>query len=293
MKKHIRLIGKIKTPIVSNWSKYRWHYKNKLIKIAISKFNCKDDLIKPYESYAIKKDYGKISRKGRPYQFNCFMGFIHLDFLGDKEDLIELTEIKQLGRYKNEGMGEINWVGWNIFNENKFDEIDINKPKKIKLKKLNLNDIPEKDYKLITACLIHDLVRIEKKHPNKLWGLNDLIINDSDINFIVFNHHTKIKHPLIKRLQKADQKASIISRQKERKIKAYTYNPIRKGYEDLIDLQTTHTIKEGIETRLDNFTELYDYIWNCKELDFFVESQNYPNSSLKKHLLLTAQFAVG
>lgn len=44
---------------------------------------------------------------------------------------------------------------------------------------------------------------------------------------------------------------------------------------------------------LDNFVELYEFIWNCKELDYLVESQEYPKSSLKQHLLLTVQLALG
>ena len=290
---HIRLIGKIETQIVSNWANYKLHYQNKIIKIGMSKFNCKDDLFKPYKTNAIKKDYGKISRNNRPYPFHCFMGYIHLDFLGTKKDLNKIMEISQLGKYKNEGMGKIEWKESYVFKENNFDEITIKIPKKISLRKLNLNDIAEQDYPFLTACLIHDLVHIKNKHPNKLWGLPDTLIKDNNVYFIVCNHHNKIKHPLIKRLQEADRKASIIARKKEREIKSSIYNPIRKSYEDKVNSQMFQKIQKEIEDRINNFPKLYEYIWNCKELDYLVEAQNYPETSLRKHLLLTTQFAVG
>jgi len=287
----IRLVGKIETPIVTNWSNYRMHYKDKVINVAISKYDCKYNLSKPYSTYAIKKDYGKISRNNRPYIFNCYMGFVHLDFVGTEEDLKELLEINQLGKYKNEGMGKIEWLKWYNFEKDDFNKISINRPKKISLKKLNLKEIQETDYKFLTACLVHDLVRIKSKHPSKLFGF-DLKIEDEEIGFIVYNHHNKIKHPLVKRLQKADQKAIMITRKKDREIKSSVYTPIRKGYNDEVNLQIFQKIKKEIEERLDNFPLLYEYIWNCKELDYLVEAQNYPDTSLRKHLLLTVQFSI-
>jgi len=286
----IRLVGRIETPIVTNWSNYKLHYKDKVINVAISKYNCENNLSKPYSTYAIKKDYGKISRNDRPYIFNCYMGFVHLDFVGTEDDLKELIEINQLGKYKNEGMGKIEWLKW--YNFDKDNLINIDRPKKISLKKLNLNEVQETDYKFLTACLIHDLVHIKGKHPNKMFGLTDLEIEDEDISFIVYNHHNKIKHPLVKRLQKADQKATMITRKRDREIKSSVYNPIRKSYEDKVDLQMFQKIKKEIEEKLDNFPSLYEYIWNCKELDCLVEAQNYPDSSLRKHLLLTVQFSI-
>lgn len=289
---HYRLIGYIESPIVTNWSKYQLHYKDKLLKIGISKFDCGNDLFRPYNTFAIKKDYGKISVNNRPYVFNCFMGYIHLDIVGEENDLNEILSVTQLGKFRNEGMGMIHWFKWFKFTENRFDEIKVNKPQKVYLKKLNMDDIEEQDYKLLTACLIHDLVYIKNKHNSKLWGYG-ISIKEDEIAFIVYNHHNKIKHPLIKRLQIADQKASMITRQKESSIKNYLYSPIRKGYEDLVDLQMFKKIKGEIEERLTDFRKLYDYIWNCKELDYLVEAQNYPQSSLRKHLLLTTQFALG
>ena len=136
------------------------------------------------------------------------------------------------------------------------------------------------------------MVYIKGKHPNKLFSLTDLKIEDEEISFIVYNHHNKIKHSLIKRLQKADQIATMITRKIDRKIKSSVYNPIRKSYDGKADLQTFQKIKEEIEKRLNNFPLLYEYIWNCKELDYLVEAQNYPDTSLRKHLLLTVQFTI-
>lgn len=285
-KKHIRIIGKLETPIVS-----KKNYKIKDWKISICSQPYLSDLLKPYESYSKPRFYGKSksflengTESSRPFNFIAHMGFVHLDFESNnpKEDILEVCKIIQLGKFKNEGMGKIRWEKYKIFEENNFDKIII-KEKKIYLKKLNIKEIPEEMYLLLTAGLVHDLVYIPNKHPSKL---GNIIINieDKDVNWLVQNHHNKIKNTQLKILQKADRLASIMQRKHIQPIQTQ----IGYGKEPLENKEIKEIANE-IEKRQNNFPELYKYIYLEKRLDNFVEDQKYGLTSLRKHLLLTVQ----
>ena len=283
-KKHIRIIGKLETPIIS-----KKNYKLNDWKIAICSKSYLTDLLRPYESYSKPRFYGKNksflengTESSRPFNFIAHMGFIHLDFESDnpEKDIHRICEIKQLGKFKNEGMGRIRWENYHLFEKNDFDKIKI-KQRKVYLKKLNIQEIPEEMYYLLTAGLIHDLVNIPNKHPSKL---GNVIINikDKDINWLVHNHHNKINNTQLKILQRADRLASILQRKHMQPVQTQ----IGYGKEPLENKEIREIVGE-IEKRQDNFPELYEYIYSEKRLDNFVEDQKYGLTSLRKHLLLT------
>lgn len=281
---HIRLLGKIETPIVS-----KKNYKLGNFKIAIASKDYLEDVNRPYESYSKPRFYGKCKsylkngeESSRPFNFMCHMGFIHLDFLGDKKDILEIAKTKQFGRFKNEGMGRVRWEKYKVFDHNQFDTIKL-EIEDIKLKKINLKEIPEEMYPLLTAGLIHDFVLIPKKHPSKLGNFS-INIKDENVDWLVENHHAKTKNLQLRRLQKADRLASIINRKHMQPVKS------QFGFgKRVLDKKEIFEVVENVESRLNNFEELYEYIWKEERLDNFVESQKFGLSSLRKHLLLTVQ----
>jgi len=284
---HIRLIGKTITPIVQKkMFKKRDEVVNE-IKITISR-KYFTEILKPYDYYSITDTYGKMSYPNRPFPYDSHKGYVYFDFLSEKpkEDIkYILDKYSQIGHYKSEGMGRIEWLEYKIFDDTTtYDEIST-KIKRFKLSKSIPKDIDESKHQLLIAGLLHDFVRTEK-HPSKLRGFEIEIEND-DIRWLVENHHIKSKNHNLKKLRYADGIASIMRDRKE----FLTSDYARRGF-PLILTKDLNEIKEEIEKRQNNFYELYDYIYNCEKLDWLVADQKSPNSSLREHLLLTCQILI-
>ena len=281
----IRLIGKIKTLIVSSKSNYKKEINGRECKIAISSKKY-DDVFMPYKRFSKIREFGKIFTdiKKRPFSYTCHYGYVYVDFLSEnyKKDLEWfLNNITQLGKLKNEGMGKIEWIEYKVYDDIKlFESINIYSNKKITIRKKLRDDIPQSKYKLVSATLIHDLIHIPDSHPSKIGFSLD--IKDERIKWLVENHHNKVQDNELKILQKADRMSSGLTR----KYKTWVQNQIGHGKAYITNDKRKEILNE-IESKLNNPYELYDYIYDTKELDNFVESQEYGKSSLREHLLLT------
>ena len=186
-KNWLKLVGITRTPVVAK----RRHFFHKCGVITIT---------------GRPQVFGKL-RKGErraPMTFRAWYGTIEFVIPEQKRD--HALAVDSIGRYINEGMGQVKWT----------DVKQLNKkprytPKKIKIRKM-LPKLSEVQEKLLTAFLLHDFVNNEK-HPSKIYV--EVSIADDDVFKLAKNHHNynmEKEMPLLSTLQYYDRLSAMISR---------------------------------------------------------------------------------
>ncbi|MFX1534530.1 MAG: hypothetical protein ACFFDI_09945 [Promethearchaeota archaeon] len=132
------------------------------------------------------------------------------------------------------------------------------------------------------TSLLHDFVPTEK-HESKIY--NEIKLTDKELVEILKSHHKKTDDPLVQQLQKYDRIASIITR-KVRSPRPDRYNWRAKTKVNF------EVLAQEIAEASTNVWKLYDYVYKSKKLDMLNESLQYGHTSLRYHILLTANLLV-
>lgn len=281
--KHLRLVGKIITPIVIN--KPFFHMRG--CKVSITKQPEENE--RGYFPYPRRTHFGKLIKGDRraPTLRKCFKGYVVVDLrsrplrAGDQTEkkLKWFLNLEGLGGHQNEGMGKIQWL------ERKECMRKKKLPRKRKFQYLKgLGSYPEPMLVAIKALLLHDFVKTEK-HISKIY--REVNIENELIREACENHHNKectADNWLIPIIRKYDGLAEFITRKIPRKITArYDYFNGELDFKELV---------KEIELNQYSAHELYNYIYNSKALRRIPEAMNYSNNNLRKHLLLAVNLFI-
>jgi hypothetical protein len=186
--KWMKLTGITKSPIVSK----RTHFFHKLGVVSIQ---------------GRPRTYGTLTKGKRqpPMAFRAWYGSV--EFIIPAHKLDDALGIEAIGKYTNEGMGEIIWK------EAKYVWKPLNIQQKIKFRKMLPTSLSETQHKLLIAMLLHDCVHTER-HNSKIY--HEVAIQDEDVAQLVKDHHNYDMNdrelPLLPTLQYYDRLSSSISR---------------------------------------------------------------------------------
>jgi sulfur relay (sulfurtransferase) DsrF/TusC family protein len=251
-----KLIGITKTPVVSR----RRHFKIEDIGVVII--------------HGRPRAFSKLTKgeKHAPMTFRAWYG--NVEFIVPKHKLDDALTLDSIGRYTNEGMGQITWKDAKILLKK-----PLHNPRKITIRKM-LPKLSETQEKLLIAFLLHDFVHTER-HNSKIY--NEVVINDEYVYQLVKNHHNyeigDRELPLLSTLQYYDRLSSSISR----KFRWTATSRYRILEIEKIDF---HALARNIEKRQYSLYALYSHILKSQELKKVNETLSYGFSSLKNHLLL-------
>ena len=251
-----KLMGITKTPVISK--RRQFFYKLGVITI-----------------HGRPRAFGKLIKGERrpPKTYRAWYGDIEL--IVPEHKLDEALAIDSIGRYTNEGMGQITWK-----EAKKLHKKPLHTPKKIRIRKKLPTNLSETQQKLMIAMLLHDFVRTEN-HTSKIY--TELTISDDYIYQLAKNHHNyeidDREIPLLSTLQYYDRFSSSISR----KFRWTATSRYRVSEIEKIDF---NALKRELETRQYSLYALYSYIFKSQELKKVNEALSYGFSSLKNHLLL-------
>ncbi|MFX1253201.1 MAG: hypothetical protein ACFFCZ_16455 [Promethearchaeota archaeon] len=263
------LEGRIVTPIISKRTKF-------------SLMGCKVQIKHPSRRYYNKINTGKPMY---PYSFIAYLGTIELVYkckskTQAKRKLKQLLEIEQIGKFIAQGMGLVNWLHGRFVNSVNLPWVTNPGSKyQLRIRKGLPHNLPDNIKQLICYALLHDFVNTSN-HKSKIYvepelkGLADLR-----------KHHDKTEDPMIKRFQKYDHLAAIITR----KIRSPRTNRYNWASTSNIDFEK---LAEEIKEVSNNIWKLYDYIYNSKELGQLNESLQHGHTSLRSHLLIIANLIV-
>lgn len=275
-KKIITLIGRLETPIILS---------NPFVKKRGCWMRVVGDPLtdqKPLFTYIGKLVKGE---KQIPTVLRGYRGFVKISCVDYSEEkakrkINQFLALRFIGRRTSEGYGKVVWLDCTIDN---YQSQKAFRYKKFKIRKgLGVN-YPKQLQRLLIAFMLHDFVHTEK-HQSKIF--QQVTIDDEMIREACLNHHNREKltnqyHSIV---QYYDGLASYISRQKPHNT-TYRYDKL-KG---VIDFQL---LKQDIEERQNSAYKLYHYIYHSEELTRVVESFQFGNNSLKKHLLLMVNLAI-
>jgi len=204
--------------------------------------------------------------------FRSWFGSVELIIPAHKLD--DALGFEAVGRYTNEGMGEIIWK------DAKYVHKPLYTQQKIKFRKMLPTNLTEIQHKLLIAMLLHDCVHNER-HNSKIYVKVEL--QDDYVSQLVNNHHNyeydERDIPLLSTLQYYDQFSSSLSR----KFRFSTISRYRVSELDKIDF---HSLARDLEHRQHSLYALYSYIYKSQELKKVNEALMYGFSSLKNHMLL-------
>jgi hypothetical protein len=99
-------------------------------------------------------------------------------------------------------------------------------------------------------------------------------------------HHEQTDDPLIRKFQKYDQLAAIITR----RVRSPRNNRYNWRAKETIDFE--QLAKEIVEVNNQSVWKLYEYIYNSKKLDLLNESMEHGHTSLRRHILLITNLVV-
>lgn len=277
-KKLYTLEGKLLTPIVTC---------SLIIKKGKVWIRVVGDLItekKPTRVY-----FGKL-RKGErkePDIWRAYKGFVRVTTVDGnetraKETLTHYLSKDYLGQRTTEGFGKVEWL---YFKEEHYKKITTNtKGKKFTIRKGLGPNYHKELQKLLITLMLHDFVKTEK-HPSKIF--REITIIDEEIREACLYHHNgeERKNELLPLVKYYDQLAAYMSRKSRMKTTTrYDYENGKIDFEQLA---------KEIEERQGSAYKLYNYIYQSKELRRIVESMTYRGKSLRSHLLLMVNLAVG
>ena len=253
--KWIKLTGITKSPIVSK--RTRFFYKIGVVSLQ-----------------GRPRTYGKLTKGKRqpPMTFRAWFGSV--EFIVPSYKLEEALEIEAIGKYTNEGMGEIIWK------DAKYVHKPLDTKQKIRFRKMLPTNLTETQHKLLIAMLLHDCVHTER-HNSKIYVKVEL--QDDYVSQLVNNHHNyqcdEREIPLLSILQYYDRLSSSLSR----KFRFSTTSRYRVSELEKIDF---HSLARDLEHRQHSLYALYSYIYKSQELKKVNEALVYGFSSLKNHMLL-------
>lgn len=278
------LIGHTSTPIVKPKAEFCW--KGTLVRISHTLISTPDHLSTIYTRPPLRRYYGKLT-VGKPsflYVYRCYYGYVYVIFpvrtpRAGARKLKYLLQHDQMGRFAQEGMGRVRWLG-GFFTATLPPKPP--RPPKLRIRKGMPPDLPESIKKLLTLAILHDLVHCNR-HQSKL--MSEVQIQDEELRRLAKSHHALTMNPLLLTLQKYDRIAARITRKHWSPIKTrYSWRANKK-----VDVQ--HLVRQ-IEAHQDNILTLYKIIKASKELDLLNESLEYGHSSLRQHLLIIANLIV-
>jgi len=218
--------------------------------------------------------FGKLTKGERraPMTFRAWYG--NVEFIVPEHKLEDALSIDRIGRYTNEGMGQIQWK-----EAKKLYKKPLYSPRKITIRKM-LPKLSDSQQKLLIAMLLHDCVHTER-HNSKIY--NEVDIHDEYVYKLVKNHHNyeidDKELPLLSILKYYDRLSSSISR----KFRFSTKSRYRVSEIEKIDF---NALKREIEPRQYSLYALYSYVYESQLLNKINEALSYGFSSLKNHLLL-------
>jgi hypothetical protein len=224
--------------------------------------------------YGRPRAFGKLTKGERraPMTFRAWYG--NLEFVVPEYKLEAALSIDRLGRYTNEGMGQIQWT-----EAKRLHKKPLYVSRKITIRKM-LPKLSDTQQTLLISMLFHDFVHTER-HNSKIY--NEVDITDEYVYQLVKNHHNyeidDKELPLLSLLQYYDRLSSRISR----KFRFSTISRYRASDIEKIDF---NALKEEIETRQYSLCALYSYVYKSQQLNKINEALSYGFSSLKNHLLL-------
>jgi hypothetical protein len=265
----LTLRGKILTPIITQKTSF-WVAKH-----------CFASILNPRRRY-----YNKITadKPMYPYSFTCYLGDLEVRFRGSsrtkvKKKLHTLLKIDSIGRFTTEGAGKVRWVSGSITKN-----VSQHKQRtfKLRIRKGLPHVLPTDVQALIRYGLLHDFVHTPR-HRSKIYV--ELELTDNDYKFYLAKHHEKIDDTFLKRFQKYDQQAAIITR----KIRSPRTNRYTWASGEPLNFEQLAT---EIQEVSDNIWKLYDYIYHSNELMQVTESLQYGHSSLRDHLLVLTNLIV-
>ncbi|MFX0062407.1 MAG: hypothetical protein ACFFC7_09490 [Candidatus Hermodarchaeota archaeon] len=219
-----------------------------------------------------------------PYSYFCYLGTLEVGHRCStkrkaRKKLYELVQIDQIGRYQNNGMGVINWIGGQI---EKYKAEEKKMSYRVKIRKGLPHNLTKEQQEIIKMALLHDFVHT-KKHKSKIY--KELDLEDKKLVELLRLHHDNTGNPKIRQIQKYDQIASIITR----KVKSHRLDRYNWQAKVKVDFEA---LAQEIAEASDSVWKLYDYIYNSKKLDLLNESLQYGHTSLRYHLLVMANLLV-
>ncbi|MBD3191899.1 MAG: hypothetical protein GF308_14725 [Candidatus Heimdallarchaeota archaeon] len=227
---------------------------------------------------------GKLVKGERkaPTLLKGFRGFVKVSYVNESEERLKekiATFLGQgLGSKTKEGYGRVDWIDCRI------TDYQPQKPpqwKKLRLRKGLGPDCPKELQRLIIALLLHDFVHTEK-HQSKIYV--EVTIEDEEIREACLHHHNSLKdNELLPLLQYYDGLASYIGQKK-----AYRSYSRYNTQEGKINFKA---LAQEIEKRQHSAYQLYQFVYQSKELKRIVKSMDY-KGSLRNHLLLMVNLAI-
>jgi hypothetical protein len=226
-----------------------------------------------------------------PYSYNSYFGEIEVTYSANSKIIVEkklnqLEKIQAIGRYTKNGMGLISWKEYSI-KESKLSIQDGRKAAfQLKMSKTLPGNLPRKIKQLIKYGLLHDFYHCvnEKgvKYPSKIYVEPD--INNSNLIRLIKESHLNTSNNLVNTFKTYDQLAAYITRHKKSPKKS-RYNWIASKMQRSIDFtRLAEEIAEIVNRK--SVYQLYNYVYNSKELHYLNESLDYGHTSLRTHLLL-------
>lgn len=204
-------------------------------------------------------------------------------------------QVTKLGRFKNEGMGLIDWQRTWIEDYQK-PQGKWKRSPKIRIRQ-NLpkgepahGGLPEVIQRLLLYYLLHDFFKTEK-HPSKIF--QELELDDTALMEVLRKSHDKVKpnDPLLLAMARFDQLAAMLGRKRYAPvIDRYNFQA-QQDRKRLADrAQLAREISKVVNEN--SVYELYSYIYKSEELDWLVETRECGYSSLRTHLLIGANIIV-
>jgi hypothetical protein len=274
IKKVLVLEGKLLTPIIT---------KN----ISFHLMGCKATIVYPKRRY-----YTKInaSKPMYPYSFICYLGTLIVRFEHRSEGTIyrklkSLLQMTYIGKFNNEGLGQIQWIEGYIRNKS---TQEARQPRKSKLrirKGLPLT-LTDEQQKLLRYALLHDFYNTSK-HQSKIY--QEPPLQDKQLIERLRKHHEKTDDTLIEKFQYYDQLAARITRKIPSPIISRYNWQAKKSIQKIDFKKIAKEIQEATET---NIWNLYKYIYESKELKLLNESMNHGHTRLSNHLVVIANLIV-
>ncbi|MFQ5979053.1 MAG: hypothetical protein ACE5OZ_13080 [Candidatus Heimdallarchaeota archaeon] len=204
-------------------------------------------------------------------------------------------QITKLGRFKNEGMGLIDWQRTWIEDYHKPQGKRKRNPK-IRIRQ-NLpkgkpahGGLSEGIQRLLLYYLLHDFFKTAK-HPSKIFQEIDL--DDLDLMEVLRKSHDKVKpdDPFLQTMTRYDQLAAMLGRKRYAPVNDRYNFQAQQNRKRLPDrAQLAREISQVVNEK--SVYELYRYIYESEELDWLVETRECGYSSLRTHLLIGANMIV-
>lgn len=278
------LIGQASTPIIKPKAEFCW--KGTHVRISHTLISTPDHLSTIYTRPPLRRYYGKLTvgKPSIPYVYRCYFGYVYVIFpvrtpRAGARKLKYLLQHDQMGRFAQEGMGRVQWLG-GFFLATLPPKPP--QPRKIRIRKGLPSNLPGPVKKLLTLALLHDFVHTSR-HPSKL--MQEVQIYDENLRQLVKTHHEPTENPILRALQQYDRMAARLTRNH--------WSPTTSRYSWRATAKiNVQPLVQQIEKHQNNVLTLYRIIYDSKELDLLNECLEYGHSSLRHHLLVIANLIV-